>query len=123
MNATLPDDRLKNAHRIARIMDSRFRVPGTRIRFGFDSIIGLIPGAGDIITAWPTLYYLFLARKMELSSGTMFRMIFNLLVDMLFGSVPLLGDVFDVFFKSNQRNYRILEKATGRAGRVTVAGK
>ena len=123
MNATLPDDRLKNAHRIARIMDSRFRVPGTRIRFGFDSIIGLIPGAGDIIAAWPTLYYLFLARKMELSSGTMFRMIFNLLVDMLFGSVPLLGDVFDVFFKSNQRNYRILEKATGRAGRVTVAGK
>lgn len=95
---------------LARWMDSVFTVPGTNIRFGLDSLIGLIPGAGDTVTSLVSLYILSAAHRNGASKATLLRMGFNVAVDLVVGAIPLLGDLFDVYFKSNQRNVALLER-------------
>lgn len=95
---------------LARWMDSAFTVPGTNIRFGLDSLIGLIPGAGDTVTSLVSLYILSAAHRQGASKATLLRMGFNVAVDLIVGAIPLLGDLFDVYFKSNQRNVALLER-------------
>jgi hypothetical protein len=92
------------------LLDSAFRVPGTRIRFGLDAIIGLIPGIGDIST--PTFAGLILlqAVRMRLPIVVQARMVLNAAIDMLLGLVPLLGDVVDIAWKANLRNLALLER-------------
>lgn len=98
-------ERLK---RITRMLDSRFRIPGTPIRFGFDGLIGLIPGVGDVLTALPILYYLNVARRTGASRMLQFRMLGNGLIDLSIGGIPVVGDLFDFAFKSHRRNYELL---------------
>ena len=95
--------------RIAKTMDSAFRLPGTRIRIGFDSIVGLIPGVGDSLTALPALYIIGSAWRLDAPPGLIGRMLFNSGVDLVVGSVPLIGDIFDVGWKSNRRNVDLLK--------------
>ena len=95
---------------LARWMDSAFTVPGTNIRFGLDSLIGLLPGAGDTITSLVSLYILSAAHRKGASKATLLRMGFNVAVDLVVGAIPLLGDLFDVYFKSNQRNVALLQR-------------
>jgi Domain of unknown function (DUF4112) len=103
-------DKLEALRRWAVLLDSAFRVPGTKIRFGLDAIIGLIPGLGDIST--PTFAGLILlqAVRMRLPIVVQARMVLNAAVDMLLGLVPVLGDVVDVAWKANLRNLALLER-------------
>lgn len=106
-NKEIEQDR-RMLERISRLMDNAFRVPGTQIQFGWDSIIGLIPGAGDFITSAPLLYYLSIARKYKMGRRTQLRLAGNQLLDFLIGLIPLIGDLFDIGFKSNFRNTNLL---------------
>ena len=96
--------------RWAVLLDSRFRVPGTSIRFGLDAIIGLIPGIGDISTPVFAALLLVQAARMRLPLVIQARMVFNAGLDMLMGLVPILGDLADVGWKANLRNLALLER-------------
>jgi hypothetical protein len=89
-------------------LDQRFRIPGLGWRFGFDSIIGLVPGVGDGLTALLSLYIIARAGQLGASPWLMARMGWNVLLDSVLGSIPLVGDLFDLGFKSNARNVRLL---------------
>ena len=93
---------------LAKLMDSVFEIPGLRLRFGLDAILGLLPGFGDLATSLVSLYILREAHRRGVSRLTLTRMAFNILVDWLIGSIPLAGDAFDVYWKSNQRNVELL---------------
>jgi hypothetical protein len=94
---------------IVNVLDQAFRVPGTRWRFGLDSIVGLIPGVGDIAMAVVGSYGLVIAHQLGAPASVQFRMLLNLAVDAAVGAIPVLGDVFDFAFKSNVRNARLLQ--------------
>ena len=96
--------------RWAVLLDSAFRVPGTRIRFGLDAIIGLIPGIGDISTPVFAAMLLLQAVRMRLPLVVQARMVLNAAVDMLLGTIPVLGDLADVGWKANLRNLALLER-------------
>jgi hypothetical protein len=104
-------DRAKTLHRIqrlSRLMDTAWRLPFTRIRFGFDSVFGLIPGAGDVINLSISAYAMWLAYKLGTPPRLMLRMLANTGIDFGVGAIPIVGDVFDLFFKSNTRNLKLL---------------
>lgn len=105
--------RAKRVHRLARLLDSQFRIPYTRIRFGLDSLLGLLPGAGDTVTAAMAAYIIFEAWRLGISPRVIGRMIGNLVIDWVIGSIPVIGDIFDVGFKANVRNIRLIEKELG----------
>jgi hypothetical protein len=96
--------------RWAVLLDSAFRVPGTRFRFGLDAIIGLIPGVGDISTPAFAALILVQAVRVRLPIVVQARMVLNAALDMLLGLVPIVGDVADIGFKANLRNLALLER-------------
>jgi hypothetical protein len=96
--------------RWAVILDSAFRVPGTNIRFGFDALIGLVPGLGDLVSPVFTVMLLGTGLKMRVPAVVQMRMVLNALIDMLVGLVPIAGDVADVFWKADLRNIALLER-------------
>jgi hypothetical protein len=112
--------RLDALRRIQVLLDSAFRVPGTRIRFGWDPILGLVPGLGDFVTAAFALTVLIHANRMRVPRIIQLRMAVNTLVDLAIGAMPFVGDVGDVFWKSNARNFALLERHASGAGRVTA---
>jgi hypothetical protein len=95
---------------LAQLMDSIFRVPGSRIRFGMDALIGLIPGIGDLVTSFVSLYLLSAARQFGVPRVTLLRMALNVVIDLVLGAIPFIGDAFDLFWKANQRNLALLRK-------------
>lgn len=100
---------------IAQIMDTALVVPGTNIRFGADSLLGLIPGAGDFVGAVISFAIINEVRRLGAPNALLARMIFNVGLDAVLGAVPLLGDAFDVYFKANQRNAQlVLEHFNGQ---------
>lgn len=103
---------LDTVRRWARLLDSQFRVPGTRFRFGLDPILGLIPGLGDIAGPIFGLVVVAHAWKLGVPKIVMARMLVNAGIDAALGLVPLLGDAADVFWKANQANVRLLEQHT-----------
>jgi hypothetical protein len=94
-------------------LDSRFRIPGTNLRFGLDSVVGLLPGIGDGATAIPAIYLILCADRLGVPRSLLARMALNVGLDMMLGAVPLLGDVFDVGFKANRRNVALLKRHFG----------
>ncbi len=109
-------ERLNRLRRIARLLDARFGVPGTRFRFGADSLLGLVPGVGDAATALVSLYILAEARRLGVDMPTLIRMGWNVALDLGLGAVPVIGDVFDFFWKSNLKNIALLEADLARRG-------
>ena len=101
---------LKQLGRLAKLMDEQFRIPGTDIRFGLDGIIGLIPGAGDLSTFAVSGYMLWIMANNGASGFVLARMTLNILIDALIGSIPILGDVFDIAFKANMRNIQLMQE-------------
>jgi len=99
---------LDDLDRLAHAMDSRFRVPGTSIRFGWDAILGVVPGLGDVATLAPAGIILLSAHRMGAPLSIKARMILNSGLDLLVGSVPLVGDLLDVGIKANRRNVGLL---------------
>lgn len=106
---------------LARWMDSKFVIPGTRIRFGLDALIGLIPGLGDWLTGIISFYFVIIAVKMGGGSAILLRMFFNILLDITVGSIPLVGDLFDVSWKANLKNARLLNDL--KADRTAATGE
>jgi len=100
---------------VARLLDDRFRIPGTSIRFGLDGLLGLVPGIGDGATALVSLYLVLRAWSLGVPPRVLGRMLVNVLLDSAVGSVPVLGDVFDVAFKSNRRNLELLRRHLSEA--------
>ena len=95
--------------RFAEFMDGEFEVGG--YRFGYDALIGLVPGVGDVVTGAAALYPIYLARKHRLGNVVIGRMLGNWATDVVVGSVPAVGDAFDFAFKANRRNRDLFEKA------------
>jgi hypothetical protein len=99
---------------LVRLMDSAFKVPGTEIRVGLDPVLGLLlPGAGDVLGAVPSMMILMLAVRQGVPPVIVLRMLLNIGIDSLIGAVPLLGDLFDVAYRSNTKNLALLEAHTG----------
>lgn len=103
-------DRLARFERLTHFLDDAFKVPGTSLRIGWDTLIGFVPGLGDMITAMLSGYLIYEAKQLGASRWVLTRMVGNVALDFLIGAIPLLGDVFDAFFKSNRRNSRLLKK-------------
>ena len=95
---------------LQRLLDEAFRVPGTRIRFGWDALLGLVPWAGDVLTALMGLAILVSAHRMRVPGVVQVRMMLNLMLDLVIGLVPFAGDVADVFWKANTKNMTLLER-------------
>ncbi|MDF5716645.1 MAG: DUF4112 domain-containing protein [Rhizonema sp. NSF051] len=101
---------LNRIRKLSRLMDTSIGIPGTRFRFGLDPIIGLLPGGGDLISTAFSAYIIFLATRFGLPRQDLTKMIFNVALESVLGTVPLVGDLFDAFYKSNIRNLAILEQ-------------
>jgi len=92
------------------LLDSAFQVPGTSLRFGLDPIIGLLPGGGDLISGFFSVMIVLHAVRLRIPKVIVARMVFNSAIDMLTGTVPVLGDLVDVAWKANVRNLTLLER-------------
>lgn len=96
---------------MVRLMDDAIPIPGTSMRFGWDAILGLIlPGAGDAMTALSQVALLIAAVRARAPRIVIARMVMNVAVDALLGSVPLVGDLFDASFKANRKNLQLLDR-------------
>lgn len=113
-----PDEKLPRdlvaLRRFAFLMDEAFVIPGTKFRVGLDALVGLIPGVGDVIGAVMSAWIIVGGVRHRVPARIVFRMILNVAVDLLFGSVPVAGDVFDFMFEENVMNMRLLEKHRDR---------
>ena len=107
---TIDQGNLDLLRRWAVLLDSAFRLPGTRIRFGMDALIGLVPGIGDLSAPIYTAFILATGFRMRVPAVVQARMVLNAAVDMLMGLVPLFGDIADVAWKANLRNMALLER-------------
>jgi hypothetical protein len=105
----------RSLDQLSRVMDGLFRIPGTGWRIGLDALVGLIPGVGDFATTAVSLYILAAGVRYRVPKVTLLRMASNIAVDYLLGSVPIVGDLFDAAWKSNQMNVELLKR------RATVA--
>jgi hypothetical protein len=105
-----PQRNFKQLDWIAKLMDAQFSIPGTNFRFGLDGIIGLIPGAGDLSTLAISGYLLTIMAKNGASGYVLARMVLNVLIDAIFGMIPILGDIFDIAFKANMRNLKLMKE-------------
>ncbi len=117
----LPQD-LVALRRFAFYMDQAFEIPGTRIRIGADAILGLIPGVGDVIGGILSTWIIFGALRHRVPVRVILRMILNILIDLVFGAVPVAGDVFDFLYEENMKNMRLLERHRDRRRPPRSAG-
>jgi hypothetical protein len=108
-------ERLNQVQFLARIMDEAFVLPGTRIRFGWDSILGVFPGLGDAITSAISLLIVHHAWQTGASPIVLARMLANIGLDFMLGAIPLVGDVLDFAWKANRKNARLLEQHLRRS--------
>ncbi len=109
----LPQD-LVALRRFAYLMDQAFPVPGTKIRIGLDAVLGLIPGIGDVMGAVLSTWIIAGALRHRVPARVILRMVFNIAIDLIFGAIPVAGDVFDFLYEENMKNMRLLEKHRDR---------
>lgn len=109
MTATTRADEART-ERLARLLDSQFRVPGTSLRFGVEPLLGLVPGLGDAAGLALSSAVIVQAVRLGARGATVARMVLNVAIDTVFGSIPLLGSVFDFAFKANNRNLALLQR-------------
>jgi hypothetical protein len=110
------DERLRWVEHVARLMDSQFRLPGTRFRFGLDPLLGLLPIVGDLSSTIVSVALLLTMMRHGASGAVVVRMGLNILLDTVVGAIPFIGNVFDFAYKSNERNVALLRRhyAEGR---------
>ena len=103
------DTELERLKIIARRLDALFRIPGTRLTVGIDNLLGFIPVIGDAAALAPALWLVWKARQLGATPGALVVMLANLVIDLVIGSIPLIGDLFDIAYNANIRNMRLLE--------------
>jgi hypothetical protein len=113
----------ENLENLAWLMDDLIRIPGLGWRFGLDALIGLIPGFGDTATSLASFYILASAVRYRVPKITMLRMGLNVGIDYLVGSLPLVGDLFDAWWKSNQKNIALLRQRATVSAEEARQGK
>jgi hypothetical protein len=99
---------IQRLRRFAKVMETQWRLPFTSIRFGLDFVVGLVPVVGDLLTGMISLWLVQQSVRYHLPKSIYVRMVFNILIDVAFGSVPVVGDIFDLTFKANKRNLQLL---------------
>jgi hypothetical protein len=120
-------ERLERLRRLGYLLDNAIPIPGTRFRIGWETVVGLVPGIGDLVGGGFSAWIILQAARIGAPPSLLARMGWNLLVDLAVGAVPLLGDLFDAGFKANLRNLALLERhvqgpvASRRASRRFVA--
>jgi hypothetical protein len=112
-DSALPRD-LVTLRKFAFLMDQAFPIPGTNIRVGLDAVLGLIPGIGDVIGAILSTWIIAGALRHRVPARVIVRMVLNVAIDLVFGAVPVAGDVFDFLYEENMKNMRLLEKYRDR---------
>ena len=127
-----PAKSTQDLDRLAHWLDTIFEIPGTRLRFGIDALLGLLPGVGDTASALASVYILQAASKHGVPRVTLARMTLNIGIDLLFGAIPIVGDLFDVYWKANRKNVELLrrhfkatpmtERSVKRSDSLFVAG-
>jgi hypothetical protein len=115
-----PDFRaeLNETQNLAWLLDARWRVPFTRIRFGVDPLLGLIPGAGDVVAGVVSAYVILKARRLGAPRSLILRMVANVAIDTVVGSVPVVGVLFDIYYKASMRNLRLLHAWLEERGKI-----
>lgn len=108
------ESRLARVRKLSDWLDTAIRIPVVGYRIGWDTVIGLVPGVGDVATATMSIWVIHEARQLGVSRWTLIRMLGNTTVDTVLGSVPVVGDLFDAAFRSNQKNLKLLEKALSK---------
>jgi hypothetical protein len=103
--------RLKRLRQLSKILDNIITIPGTQVGIGLDPIIGLLPIGGDALGLIFSFYIIIEAAQLGLSTATLGRMVMNVIIDSLIGSIPMLGDFFDFAWKANNYNIILLEEA------------
>lgn len=106
---------------LAKVLDTTVRIPGTSLYLGLDPLIGLIPGIGDVLANLIGTVMLGMAARLEVPRIVIIRMSLNLLINGVVGAVPILGDLFSVWFRSNSRNADLLRQAATQSARRTHA--
>ena len=101
---------LNRLDRLSRLLDTAFAIPGTKIRFGVDGLIGFVPWIGDAITTTLSAYIVYEAWRVGVPRTVLARMVANVALDGVVGAVPIAGDVFDVLWRANRRNVRLLRE-------------
>ena len=96
--------------RLSRLLDSAFAIPGTRIRFGVEALLRAIPGIGDVAASALSRWVLYEAWRLGVPRSLLVRMIANVLVEGIAGAVPVAGDLFDIAWRANRRNVRLLRE-------------
>lgn len=102
--------------RLARLFDVAFLIPGTRVRFGVEALLRLVPGVGDAAASVLSLYLVYEAYKLEVPPTLLARMLVNVALEAAAGAVPVAGDAFDVMFRANRRNVALLRRHFGQVG-------
>lgn len=110
------EERIARIESLATLLDTAILIPGTNLRFGFDALVGLIPGIGDALTAALSLWLVKEARALGAPGHLVARMLGNVAIDAVVGAVPVLGDAFDLMWKSNRRNMHLLRRHLDREG-------
>ncbi len=101
--------RLRRVRALSRMLDDALRIPGTRLRVGLDPLIGLVPGLGDVLGGLLSGYVIYEGVRIGVSRKAVVRMLLNVVVELLLGAFPAVGDLFDAGWKANARNVRLLE--------------
>jgi hypothetical protein len=109
----------ENLDLLSRVLDTWFRIPGTNIRFGLDGIVGFIPGIGDVLGGLASCIIVLAAYFRGVPLITIARMVANLAIEIGVGLVPVLGNLFDIGWRANRRNYHLLERSLASSRRDT----
>ena len=119
--------KVSKLRRISKVLDNAITIPGTKFSFGLDPILGLLPGGGDTITGGISAYIVVEAARMGIPREILGQMVGNILIDSFAGTIPVLGDLFDVGWKSNVKNIELLEKhleiaESGKTDKLFILG-
>jgi len=114
---------LARMHRLAWLLDNSIRVPGFNYRIGIDPLLGLLPGIGEAAGGVLSMYIIAEAVRGGLPRAIILRMVFNLAMEMVIGTIPLIGDLFDMTWKANLRNMRLVESYAARPQKSVTTSK
>jgi len=118
----LNEEKLLRLKRLSHNLDEAITIPGTERKIGIDPIIGLIPGGGDLIGGVISIYIMYAGIKMGMPKATIIRMFGNVALEFVIGCIPIIGDLFDATWKSNQRNVKLIEDSVTSEGKNAIFG-